>query len=234
MSAVETPEQNPKKVTITPVDADFQEVGEPVSVRYNPTEYSVDAGANYAEQSLLGLQAPITQFVNGSAESISMELFFDTYETKAGIEGLVDVTTPTAEDIRAETGKITDLLIVDSERHAPPIVRLEWGTFRQYAVLERANTRFTLFGTDGTPVRARMDVTFKQYARPELEPITNPRNSADRTKRRVVVEGETLTLIAAEEYGDPTAWRTIAAANDIDDARTLAPGRTLVLPPLRE
>jgi nucleoid-associated protein YgaU len=234
MPAVEPPEQNPKKVTITPVDPDFQEAGEPVSVRYNPTEYSVDSGVNYAEQSLLGLQAPITQFVNGTAESISMELFFDTYETKTGIEGLVDVTTPAPGDIRDETKKLTDLLLVDRERHAPPIVKLEWGTFSEYAVLERANTRFTLFSGDGTPVRARMDVTFKQYARPDLEPITSPRNSADRTKRRTVVEGETLSLIAAEEYGDPAEWRTIAAANGIDDARTLAPGKTLVLPPLGE
>lgn len=234
MSAANLPEQNPKKVTITPVDSDLQEAGEPVSVRYNPTEYSVDRGVNYAEQSLLGLQAPITQFVNGGAESISMELFFDTYETKTGIEGLVDVTTRTPEDIRDETKKLTDLLLVDRERHAPPIVKLEWGTFRQYAVLERANTRFTLFSGDGTPVRARMDVTFKQYARSDLEPITNSRNSADRTKRRAVVEGETLSLIAAEEYGDPGEWRTIAAANGIDDVRTLAPGGTLVLPPLGE
>lgn len=210
------------KVTITTLNADLKktETSTSVTAMYNPTEYSVEKGANYAEQGLLGLSTPITQFVNGTAESLSMELFFDTYE-----EGT---------DVSKETRKLTDLLKIDPERHAPPVVRAEWGSLDFVGFLERANTRFTLFLGSGKPVRARMDVTFKQYGRPTLESITNPRNSSDRTKRRLVVEGETLSLIAAQEYGDPTRWRTIAVANDIDDPRTLTPGLTLVLPPLEE
>lgn len=220
MSTAERPEKDPTKLKITKVDSDASEPIT-VSVPFNPAEYSLDRGVNYAEQSLLGLEMPITQFVNGTADSLSMELFFDTYEKNV--------------DVRDETKKVTNLLNVDGSLHAPPVVKVEWGKFVEFTgVLERANTRFTLFSKDGTPVRARMDVTFKRYGRPALEPITNPRESADRTKRHVVVEGETLSLLAAREYGDPARWRTIAAANDIDDSRTLVPGRTLVLPPLEE
>jgi nucleoid-associated protein YgaU len=220
MPTVERPEKDATKLKITKVGSDASEPIT-VSVQFNPTEYSLDRGVSYAEQSLLGLQTPITQFVNGTADSLSMELFFDTYEKNA--------------DVRNETKKVTNLLNVDGNLHAPPVVKVEWGKFVEFTgVLESANTRFTLFLGNGTPVRARMDVTFKQYGRPTLESITNPRNSADRTKRRVVIEGETLSLIAAQEYGDPAQWRTIAATNDIDNPRTLAPGRTLTLPPLEE
>jgi nucleoid-associated protein YgaU len=44
--------------------------------------------------------------------------------------------------------------------------------------------------------------------------------------------GDTLSNIAAAEYGDPNQWRPIAIANRIDNPRVLAPGRGLVIPPL--
>jgi hypothetical protein len=223
MSVPELPAKDAKKLKITKIDPNSTK---PLSatLTFNPTEYSLDRGVTYAEHGLLGRNSPITQFVNGTADSLSMELFFDTYDESG-----------TEKNVSRKTDEITALLAVDPKLHAPPVVKIEWGSFVEFTgVLERANTRFTLFDKEGTPIRARMDVTFKQYARPALESITDSPESADRTKRRLVVEGETLSLIAAQEYGDPTKWRTIAAANDIDDPRTLAPGRTLVLPPLEE
>ncbi len=46
----------------------------------------------------------------------------------------------------------------------------------------------------------------------------------------VVVSGDTLSGIAGRLLGDPARWPEIAALNGIDDPRTLAVGRTLVLP----
>jgi nucleoid-associated protein YgaU len=83
-------------------------------------------------------------------------------------------------------------------------------------------------------VRATVDVTFKAYATPDFLRAERPLQSADRSTEWTVVEGDTLWHVAAVEYGDPTAWRTIAAANGVADPRTLEAGRTLVVPPLEE
>jgi nucleoid-associated protein YgaU len=48
---------------------------------------------------------------------------------------------------------------------------------------------------------------------------------------RTIDKGDTLSKLAADALGDPGAWRAIAEANDIDNPRTLDPGRTLVIPP---
>ena len=48
------------------------------------------------------------------------------------------------------------------------------------------------------------------------------RATARRTHR--VVAGDSLPQLAWREYGDATAWRVIAEANDIDDPMVLAPG----------
>ena len=57
--------------------------------------------------------------------------------------------------------------------------------------------------------------------------------SPDVAKTRVVRRGDTLSAIAAEEYGDPAVWRPIARANGIVDPRRLPPGQVLTIPVLQ-
>ena len=59
-----------------------------------------------------------------------------------------------------------------------------------------------------------------------------PMESADHTKTRTFKRGDTLSGVAAAEYGNPKAWRPIAHANQIDNPRRLEPGQVLVIPPL--
>ncbi|MUV56004.1 LysM domain-containing protein [Halogeometricum rufum] len=191
--------------------------GEEIPVRFNPTEYNLDKSISYADQSLPGFTSPVTQFTSGEAETLSMELFFDAYEEDE-------------RDVRTYTDRVRGLLEVDGDLHAPPICRFVWGGLDFKSVLQSANTRFTMFLPTGVPVRARMDVTFKEYRPPGEQAEQVRRSSADKTKLRRVTEEETLWLLADAEYGDPTRWRPIAEANDIDNPRRLRPGDRLVVP----
>lgn len=196
--------------------------GEEIPCGFNPTEYSQETSVTYDEQSPPGLTTPITQFVSGDAETLSMELLFDTTESGG--------------DVREEyTDKLDALLAVDGELHAPPICRFIWGNDLNFkAVLQSANKRFTMFLSDGTPVRATVDVTFKKYDTPVHQKSDEPRSSPDKTKVRRVTEGESLWSIASREYGDPEQWRTIAQANGIENPRELQPGTELAIPPLKK
>lgn len=194
-----------------------------IPVRFNPTEYTIEKSATYARQNPPGRGAPITQFVSGESESLSMELFFDTHDD------------PDADDVRHYTSMLDDLLTIDGDLHAPPICKFVWGNLVDFtSVVESASKQFTMFDRDGFPVRARVSVSFTKYERPLADQTANPRASADRSKLRVVRGGETLWLIAADEYGDPTNWRPIADANAIEDPRTLDTGLELIVPPLED
>ena len=57
--------------------------------------------------------------------------------------------------------------------------------------------------------------------------------SSDIAKVWIVKRGQSLATIAAQEYGNPRAWRVIAQANGIDDPLGLVPGMRLLLPPWR-
>jgi nucleoid-associated protein YgaU len=190
-------------------------------VIFNPAEYSLEKGNQFASTALPGLSNPVLSFVNGNADVLTMDLFFDTYTNQGGA------------DVREATGKVSRLLEIDPEVHAPPLVRFVWGPLSFRAVMERLTQRFTMFREDGVPVRATLNVTFKEYKTIAEQLAESRLESSDRTKRRVVAERDRLCLIAAIEYGDASAWRVIADENEIDNPRLLQPGQELRLPPLR-
>jgi len=190
-------------------------------VIFNPAEYSLETGNQFASTPLPGLSNPVLSWVSGDADTLTMELFFDTYTNKGG------------SDVREETKKISRLLEIDPELHAPPPVKFVWGGLEFNAVIERLTQRFTMFLENGVPVRATLNVTFKEYKTIEEQLNPKPKRSSDWTKFRVIAEGDQLYLIAAAEYGDPVLWRRIADANDIENPRLLQPGMEIRLPPLR-
>ena len=149
-----------------------------------------------------------------------MQLFFDTYDPVLG-------NVKQGSDVRKYTKQIVELLKVDSHNHAPPICQFSWAEFSFVGVLEKADQRFTLFKSDGTPLRATIDVSFKELGQKQAE---EARFSASFAKHYVVRHGDTLSSVAGTEYGDPALWRPIAEANDIDDPLDLRPGEVLVIP----
>lgn len=191
-----------------------------IPVLFNPSEYSLDIGNNFQETALPGLDNPIIQFVNGNIRTLSMDLLFDTWTDKKGV------------DVSLSTDKFADMLSIDADVHAPPRVEFKWGRVVFKAVIESWSQRFTMFNADGLPVRANVSVAFKQY-RPISEQVNDPRrNSADTTKKRELIAGDSLSAMAAREYGHPREWRRIARHNRIEDPRSLVAGMILVLPPI--
>jgi len=186
---------------------------------FNPTEYSVDKGNTIAQAAIPGLEAPILQYVHGNMQTLSMELYFDTYE-----EGT---------DVTRQTDNIYNLLYLDPSTHAPPICELRWGTFYFRGVLDHVSGKFTLFLADGTPVRANLSVVFNEFIDVDVLVQEQPTESADHRKTRLVKAGDRIDNIAAEEYGDPEKWRPIAEANDMDDPSQLEPGNVIIIPRLR-
>ena len=202
---------------------DGQQKDQTIEVLFNPTEYSLEIGNSFAESAPPGLNNPILHFVNGEAQSLSMDLIVDTWtETRGG------------ENAAVVTQRIADLLKIDAALHAPPPVRFDWGWLSFAAVIERIAQRFTMFRDDGIPVRATLSVGFKQY-KPLFEQLQDPRrNSVDKTKRRVHTGDDALWLLAAREYRDPRYWRVIARTSRIESPRLLEPGTILTLPPIQD
>lgn len=203
--------------------------GERIPVLFNPTEYELAREVTWAAASIPGLSGPVLQFAHGGAESLSMELLVDTYEEhRDGSRSL----NRAGEDVRNLTRRIAGLMEIEPSTHAPPVLLFTWASLSFTCVLARATQRFLMFLPDGTPVRARLQVTFTEFRNVELEAREIKRETADHSQRRVVGQGEALASIAADVYGDPGLWRPIALRNALDDVRDLPAGLELLIPPL--
>lgn len=190
----------------------------PIPVMFNPPEYQLQKTNQFAEVGIPGLGSSMLQFVKGSAQTLTMELFFDT--TALGV------------DVRLFTALVLALTDVNSDTHAPPRLMFVWGSLIFPCVLEGVTQRFDYFNALGLPLRARLSVTLKGNDLLADLLASIPLLSADRTKRRTVKGGETLQTIAAQEYRDARRWRPIAEANKIDNPLTIQTGDNLIVPTL--
>lgn len=199
-----------------------EHTGESFNVLFNPEEYTINKDNNFASQAIPGLSGPLLQFVHGNMRTLEMELFFDTYDTK---------TLP-KQDVRDLTNRVVNLTAIDPELHAPPILRVSWASLQFRCVLARVSQKFILFGDDGRPVRARLNVTFNEFIDAEREAKEISRQTANFSKVHIVTQGETISLIAAKHYDNAQVWRPIAIMNDLADPRDLFAGQSLRIPAL--
>lgn len=207
-----------RKAMIHVLNADGSRKSE-VPVRFFPSEYTMEKSNEFASINIPGLESPILQFTRGGLGTLSMDLFFDSYEED--------------RDVREYTDKVTDLLKIDPELHAPPVLRLVWGNLNFTCVMTKATRKFTMFREDGIPVRATLNVTFSEFTT-EADIMAAPKHSSDKTKVYTIKQGDSLWSIAAMAYGDPAFWRPIADRNGIKNPRLLEAGRVITIPPLEK
>ncbi len=200
---------------------------EEIQVEFNPSEYNLLNSIQYVEKNVPGLDGPIGQYVAGNSTTLNVTFIFDTY-TPPTLENPQESGT----DVTEYTKKIAGLTRIDGTLHRVPQVTFSWGSIHFTGIITEVKENYTMFLADGKPVRAKVDVTFKSIYDISTGKKSSPFESPDRTKVRVVLQGEALWSIAAEEYGDPEAWKVIAKENGILNPLDIVPGQKLKLPPL--
>ncbi len=198
------------------------------SAMFNPNKLTFSKSANWKSADASQRDVPELQFTNGDPRTLSIDLFFDTYDT------------PTAkkQDVREYTNRLFHLTTVakHGDKHRPPVCRLYWGSVKLFfqGVLQQLEQQFTLFMEDGTPVRASSKCTFKEWWTNYDDLNKQDLKSSDIAKIKILKQGETLSSIAAEEFWDPSLWRAIAEENGIDNPLELRPGIELLIPVLKK
>lgn len=200
--------------------------GEQVFCMFNPHEYTVSKQNTWERKDVKGKNVPKVKFKQGGAQSLRLQLFFDTYADRS--------------DVREHTTGLWNMMMVTEDKKnprnnksEPPRVEFRWGRFSFQAVITDMNQKFTLFLKDGTPVRTTVDVTFQQVDDPDEHGRQNPTSGGGAARKtHIVAAGERLDLIAAQEYGDSIYWRLIARENGIFHPLRLYEGQQLVIPPL--
>jgi hypothetical protein len=198
-----------------------------IECMFNPAELKISRSNSWNAGETKGGNAPELRFQGGQSGTLSLSLTFDTTLTGTDVAPYVNALLALMDVDPA-------LPVSDKQRNSgrPPWVQLQWGELRSFkAIIEQIQASYTYFAETGMPLRAKADLTLKQYKDEKDRPLQNPTSHTDQVHAvHRLVSGETLDRIAARQYGDPNRWRLIAEANGVLDPLAVPPGTLLAIP----
>jgi nucleoid-associated protein YgaU len=198
--------------------------GVAVDCMFNPYEYSVSKTNSYKQERQNRSDVPSFEFEKAGPQTLKLDLVFDTYESEGDVSLTTNKLWKLMESKTRQEGN-------RNKKVPPPEVAFEWGVFRFVAVITDMTQKFTLFKSDGTPVRAQVQVTFTQHKDVDDYPNQNPTSGGGEVERVWrVIAGDRIDTIAYEVYGDATRWRIIAAYNRLENPAKLRAGQHLLIP----
>jgi len=192
----------------------YKDGGSPrVDCMFNPAEYSLTKANNYSPGTDVGQTTARRQFKSGDPRSLSVKLFFDTYQ-----DG------PAAEPVTKYTDNLFAMMTVEAggTNREPPDIIFKWGTFEFKGRLTNVQLQFTLFNKEGTPLRAT--ATISMIERPDVIIAAQTASRAWEGRTEMIDASKSLATIAASATGDANNWRAIAEVNNIEDPKKLKSG----------
>ena len=159
---------------------------------------------------------------------LALQLWFDiTGEQPNGGE---------IDDVRKLTQKVAFFITPkkdakDPKQFVPPAVRFLWGSFQFDGIMESLEESLEFFSSEGKPLRASLSFTLTQQkiTKFAFRNTAPPGGGSDPIGTRpltAAAAGSTVQGLAASQ-GKTASWQGIAAANGVENPRSLAPGQLL-------
>jgi nucleoid-associated protein YgaU len=194
-----------------------------VAFQFNPKEVTITKAAKWERKTTKGSKtAGPPEFTGPEPSKMTLEMFFDATSSQDGsvvkaVESLLSCCVATEKS-------------AGQKKASPPLVVLHWGSVNSFpAFVTSVSAKFTLFSSDGTPIRGLCSVSLEEMPG---EPFRQNPTSGSHEVRRIhrTIAGDSLASVAYAEYGDPAAWRALAAFNNIDDPLGVRTGTVLLVP----
>lgn len=210
------------KASLVEVDGNKSEL----QFHFNPKEYSLSKSATWNRPTNKSAKSSAKpEFGGVQPQTVTMELLFDDWEKPSptlinDIEKLMNWLKPSDKSL-------------DKKKPQPQILKFQWGSNHSlsefHGFLKSVGVKYTMFKSDGTPVRATANITLEEV--PTDAKGTNPTSGSIAGRRTCVVgAGDSLHSIAFGEYGNANLWRAVALFNGIDDPLRVGAGTRLLLP----
>jgi hypothetical protein len=207
-------------------EATESSLGIPFSIyigMFNPEKYSVTSTFSYNNDRRQGATGSELRFNRIEPRTFSFEFLVDgTGASGDKREVLLDIAL-----FRLTCGFVGDT-------HRPTYLIIQWGTFLARCVLSSLTIDYTLFRPDGSPLRATMKASFKEYTLPVLEQLQNFLSSPDVTHIRTIAANDRLDLMCYKIYRDSKFYLEVARVNNLNNFRKLKVGEKLVFPPVEK
>ncbi|MCG8326443.1 MAG: hypothetical protein MI974_02100 [Chitinophagales bacterium] len=214
----------PGKLTIIPVKK-FSPVPIPTGVppydaMFNPEHWQISDGVSYNKESARGRNEDNPKFDGGTGRSLSFDLTVDG----TGASG-------DQREVLADIVRLKLTVGFNGDLHKPNGLIIIWGTQIFSGVFVSISVKYTLFRSNGTPLRAVVSLSFIEAKDPVFGLKELNLASSDLTHKRIVKDHDRLDLMCFQTYDNSRFYIEVAAANNLTSFRKLRTGQELVFPP---
>ncbi|MEP0984343.1 LysM peptidoglycan-binding domain-containing protein [Ekhidna sp.] len=187
----------------------------------NPESYSQSFNVSYNEEQGQGTPDASIKYEKSGPSTTNFELLFDA----------TGVVNTSRTDLVSEISKLKKVAYdYNGSIHSPNYLKLIWGKAMVYKCrLTSMKVNYTLFRPDGTPLRAKVTVDFKEYRTPSA---ALDKNSPDMTHLKTVVAGDLLPTLVYDVYQSDDHLLDVAEYNKLDSLLQLSCGSKIYFPPL--
>jgi hypothetical protein len=195
---------------------------------FNPQSYSLKYVNVYQKFQGIDTDGREAHYSLSKPHKLSVTLLLDgTGATDYGVMQLAK-----SKDIYKEVQQFLQMTCyMDEQLHQPKYLKVEWGDLNFDCRLASVEIKYTLFNRSGQPLRAELNTEFEGDVQPSKRTM---KESADLTHVTVITSSDTLPLLAARVYNNPSYYIQIALANGLNNFRRLEPGKTLSFPPMEK
>jgi hypothetical protein len=198
--------------------------GHPYMTMINPESIKWKRNIEYNQQQSAGSSSASQKYKSTPGDELSFDIVIDC-------TGVVDAKRV---DMAKEIGDLEKIIFeYNGKIHRPNYVKIQWGkntTFK--SVLKSMDTSYTLFKPDGSPLRAKVALSFGQCIAPSEVEKKDKTESLDMSHMVDVVQGDTLPKLCDRICNDDSYYIQVAEYNKLHKFRHLVGGNKLVFPPI--
>jgi hypothetical protein len=197
-----------------------------VPVQFNPDSLKVSLSNQLSGNDNAGASA--IQYVGSGTSKLTFDLWFDVTTPEHNQRPVGD-SGEIPDDVRKLTEEVAFFIKPEqdkknSKQFIPPGVKFIWGRFLFAGIMESYNEELSYFSEDGRPLRSKVSISLTQRA---IKFDFPPKPNADEDKPRQEAKQNDTAADVAARGGDPENWPAMAAANGIENPRSIPPGTVL-------
>ena len=230
--------QKAQLIEMAPNLKDTAPGSQPVNVQFNPETLKVTYSNQVATAENQNAQTGTAalQHVGQGSTKLAVQLWFDINHPTVG--------DARPKDVRELTSQVTYFITPLGDKKNPetftiPAVKFVWGAFAFVGVMDSLDETLELFSNEGRPTRASLSfgltqqsiLAFAAGSKSRLPATGGPsgRQPAGTAPLASAAAGSSVQSMVDQGGASGASWQDIAAANGIENPRSLDPGQLLNL-----
>jgi len=203
------------------VNADDQGQNTEFTVQINPASVKVAKKVAYDRIQAMGREEHIARYKHHEPSTLSFEIFLDDTGAipKGNSTSLIQKVEQLEKAIYKKKASIKE----------PGYCIIVWGTIIFHGRAESLDYDYTLFASDGSPLRVKISLTFVGYFKEGSQG-----NLAAKTAEVITFKsGDSLADYCQSIYDDASYCADVASQNNLNSIRNIASGTVVNFSPLK-